>query len=317
MASRVSRRSTLPDSSDPGTNVKRVARQRTGWVKDLFFTISSENLLIISSVISVVVPIRDERDNIEPLVAAVHEALGGRKFEIVCVDDGSTDLLQSLVSRFPCVRMVRHELSRGQSAAILSGVGAAEGEWVVTLDGDGQNDPADIPVLFHAAERASSAPAMVVGWRKNRQDPWVKRISSKWANIAYRSLIGGAAPDIGCGIKLFRRETFLNLPTFDHMHRFLPALVQMQRGAVCSVEVRHRARRRGRSKYGIHDRLWAGIIDLIGVRWLQKRALGAPLDRPQTGAVQAHPDRDWTELSRPSIDHSPSTAHAAGLNESR
>ena len=189
--------------------------------------------------ISVVVPIRDERDNIEPLVAAVHLALADRPFEMVCVDDGSVDgsaeILQSVVSRFPRVRTVTNQKSRGQSAAIHSGVRAAVGDWVVTLDGDGQNDPADIPVLLHTAASVSPTPAMVVGWRKNRKDSWVKRLSSKLANRAYRSFIGGATPDIGCGIKLFRRDTFLDLPSFDHMHRFLPALVQMQGGAVSSV----------------------------------------------------------------------------------
>ena len=261
--------------------------------------------------ISVVVPIRDERDNIEPLVLAVHLALADRRFEMICVDDGSVDgstgKLQTVVSRFPRARMVRHERPRGQSAAILSGERAARGEWVVTLDGDGQNDPADIPVLFRAAARAPT-PAMVMGWRRRRNDPWVKRLSSKLANVAFQSLVGGGAPDIGCGIKLFRRDMFLALPRFDHMHRFLPALVQMQGGTVSSVEVRHRPRRSGESKYGVHDRLWAGIVDLLGVRWLQKRALGAPLDWAQSPAVEAHVERDRPdELNRPAVGSTPRT----------
>ncbi len=237
-------------------------------------------------VISVVVPIRDERGNIEPLVVAVHRVLEGCEFEMVCVDDGSvdgtSDTLQSLKRRFSRVRVVRHERSQGQSAAIVSGVRTARGEWVVTLDGDGQNDPGDIPALLLSVERACPTPSLVVGWRKNRRDPWVKRMSSKLANIAYRWLIGGVTPDVGCGIKLFRRDVFLDLPHFDHMHRFLPVLVRMRGGSVSSVKVRHRPRQTGRSKYGIHDRLWVGIIDLFGVRWLQRRALGATL-RP--GAV--------------------------------
>ncbi len=241
-------------------------------------------------------------------MVAVHKALADRRFEIVCVDDGSVDgsgdILQSVVTRFPPVRMVRHEWSRGQSAAILTGVCAARGEWIVTLDGDGQNDPADILVLFRAAKRASPTPAIVMGWRKNRKDPWVKRVSSKLANIAYRAIVGSGAPDIGCGIKLFRRDTLLKLPSFDHMHRFLPALVEMQGGAVSSVEVRHRPRRSGRSKYGVQDRLWSGIIDLLGVLWLQKRALRAPVDRAPTLSVASHqleaPSRltDWVKSSR-------------------
>lgn len=268
-----------------------------------------------------VVPIRDECDNIEPLVLAVHRTLADREFEMICVDDGSvdgsTDVLHSLESRFSRVRIHRHERSRGQSAAIASGVRVARAEWVVTLDGDGQNDPADIPALCATLERLLPTPSLVVGWRKNRKDPWVKRVSSKWANAAYRWLVGVDAPDVGCGLKLFRRDVFLNLPQFDHMHRFLPALVKMQGGVVTSVEVRHRPRQTGRSKYGVHDRLWVGIIDLFGVRWLQKRTLGEPPGLAQPLAVVLHHELDLQDdVGRASIGNSPATAPSAGLNES-
>jgi len=239
--------------------------------------------------ISVVVPFRDECENIEPLVEKVLAGLEDSEFEMICVDDGSVDgsreVLQSVSERFPPVRLVRHEKSLGQSAAIVSGVRAAQGVWIVTLDGDGQNDPTDIPALFEARDRTTPAPALVTGWRRRRNDPWVKRVSSKLANLAYRRILGDDTPDVGCGLKLFRRESFLELPHFDHMHRFLPVLVRMQGGHVVSVEVHHLERRTGRSKYGIHDRLWIGLVDLLGVHWLQKRAFrsqGSP-------AQQSHP----------------------------
>lgn len=229
--------------------------------------------------LSVVVPVKDEADNIEPLVHEIVAALAGRaEFEIVYVDDGSTDatpqVLARLKTQFPMLRVITHRRSCGQSQAVATGVKYARNEWIATLDGDGQNDPADIPVMIGVLTDPSQPDnlQLLVGWRKNRQDSWLRRLSSKIANAVRRRLLKDDTPDTGCGLKLFARATFLELPYFDHMHRFLPALVQRNGGAVVSVPVNHRPRRRGVSKYGIHNRLWVGIVDLFGVAWLQRRA---------------------------------------------
>ena len=171
------------------------------------------------------------------------------------------------------LRVIRHRESCGQSRAVTTGVTAARYEWIATLDGDGQNDPADIPALL--AELANPAqPAnleLLAGWRSKRNDTLLRRISSKVANGVRSRMLKDNTPDTGCGLKVFTRETFLQLPNFDHMHRFLPALVMRNGGAVVSVPVHHRARERGTSKYGVHNRLWVGIVDLVGVAWLQRR----------------------------------------------
>jgi dolichol-phosphate mannosyltransferase len=226
--------------------------------------------------LSVVIPVRNEQDNILPLLEEIHAALEGRAdFEVVYVNDGSTDAtprrLAEAQSRFPRLRVLAHRDSCGQSTALATGVRAARGEWIATLDGDGQNDPADIPKLMAAREGAPDI-ALFAGYRKARRDTWLKRISSRVANGVRSSLLGDATPDTGCGLKLFRRVTFLELPYFDHMHRFLPALVQRAGGRTVSVEVNHRPRSRGVSNYGTLDRLWVGIVDLCGVMWLKRRS---------------------------------------------
>jgi len=157
--------------------------------------------------------------------------------------------------------------------AIRTGVKAARAPFIATLDADGQNDPADIPRLWEIARAAPPLPPLLVaGYRRKRRDSWVKRMSSRIANGVRRRLLRDATPDTGCGLKLFRRDLFLDLPAFDHMHRFLPALVRRQGGSTVSVEVNHRPRERGRSNYGVFDRLWVGIVDLLGVMWLMRRA---------------------------------------------
>ena len=170
--------------------------------------------------------------------------------------------------------MVTHRKACGQSTAVRTGVKSARAPVIATLDGDGQNDPADIPALLEAL--AGAAPdtrlRMVAGYRKRRRDTWIKRISSRVANAVRSRLLGDATPDTGCGLKVFYRDTFLELPYFDHMHRFLPALVQRAGWEVTSVEVNHRHRERGSSKYGTLDRLVAGIDDLLGVMWLKRRS---------------------------------------------
>lgn len=228
--------------------------------------------------LSVVVPVKNEQDNVEPLVREIAAALAGAAtFEIVYVNDGSTDATQArldaLKAKFPMLRVIRHRTSCGQSRAVTTGVTAARFEWIATLDGDGQNDPADIPALLDTlADPAQPANLeLIAGWRSKRNDTFVRRLSSKIANGVRSRMLKDNTPDTGCGLKLFARESFLALPNFDHMHRFLPALVLRNGGAVVSVPVHHRARERGSSKYGIHNRLWVGIVDLFGVAWLQRR----------------------------------------------
>ena len=228
--------------------------------------------------LSVVIPVKNEAGNIAPLVAEIAAALDGlADYEIVYVDDGSGDAtageIRDLQRSMPRLRLVRHAESAGQSAAIRSGVKAAHGAWIATLDGDGQNDPADIPALWQIAQAsAAEPPVLIAGQRIRRQDTWTKRQSSRIANAVRRRLLHDDTPDTGCGLKLFRRALFLELPYFDHMHRFLPALVLREGGIVRSVPVNHRPRQRGASNYGVFDRLGVGIVDLLGVIWLRRRA---------------------------------------------
>lgn len=231
--------------------------------------------------LSVVVPVFNEIDNVTPLIDEIISALSNRyAYEILYVDDGSSDgtpeLLASLERTKTAFRFVCHQKNAGQSAAIATGVAHARGTLIATLDGDGQNDPADIPKLVDALNRGGPDRldnTLVVGRRRKRRDTWVRRISSRLANGVRSRMLGDNTPDTGSGLKVFSRQTFLDLPRFDHMHRFLPALVIRNRGRVISIEVNHRQRKRGTSKYGIHNRLWVGIVDLIGVMWLQRRAI--------------------------------------------
>ena len=232
--------------------------------------------------LSVVVPVFNEQDNVAPLVREIVAALRGRApgdggdFEIVYVDDHSRDntlaTLRGLKVQIPELRVLHHVSQSGQSTAIRTGVKAARGEWIATLDGDGQNDPADIPKLL--AERAKAAPdvKLFAGWRVNRMDSGSKRWASKWANAIRSRMLRDATPDTGCGIKLFEREAFLDLPHFDHMHRYLPALMQRAGWKTVSVPVNHRHRSAGVSKYNNLNRALVGISDLRGVAWLIRRS---------------------------------------------
>jgi dolichol-phosphate mannosyltransferase len=228
--------------------------------------------------LSIVIPVKNEADNVASLAGEIRAALNGLiAYEILYVDDGSDDATASEISRlagtFPRVRLLRHTQNYGQSAAISTGVHAARGAWVATLDGDGQNDPADLPAMWHLAQQAApSPPLLIAGYREKRRDSRSKRVASRIANAIRGRLLGDHTPDTGCGLKLFQRSLFLDLPYFDHMHRFLPALVMREGGTVLSVAVNHRSRHKGMSKYGVLDRLGVGIIDLLGVMWLQRRA---------------------------------------------
>ena len=230
--------------------------------------------------ISIVVPVHNEADNIVPLIEEITQAMNGAEaYEIIYIDDGSHDHSASILiqtqKRVDTLRVIQHQQSCGQSTAIHTGVKAATHPVIATLDGDGQNDPADIPRLYELLieqQKATDNLWMVAGWRNKRHDSAWRLFSSKFANSVRSALLGDQTPDTGCGLKVFFREQFLQLPYFDHMHRFLPALIIRSGGRVLSESVNHRARATGYSKYGTLDRLWAGIIDLLGVLWLQNRA---------------------------------------------
>jgi dolichol-phosphate mannosyltransferase len=228
--------------------------------------------------LSVVIPAHNEAQSLGALLRELGAALAAvPDYEVVVVDDGSSDgtgeQATAAACEVPHLAVVRHPAPAGQSYAVLTGVRAAAGRWVATIDGDGQNDPADIPALLAARDRESGSrgPLLVAGYRGTRRDSWLKRVSSRVANGVRGRLLGDATPDTGCGLKLFEREAFLALPHFDHMHRFLPALFLRAGGRVVSVPVGHRPRLRGRSHYGLFNRLGVGIVDLFGVMWLMRR----------------------------------------------
>ncbi|MGZ8175425.1 MULTISPECIES: glycosyltransferase family 2 protein [Methylobacter] len=230
--------------------------------------------------ISIVVPVYNEADNISALIAEIVRAMNqAEAYEIIYVDDGSNDetaaVLQQTQQSIKMLRVIHHQQSCGQSAAIYTGVKAASYPCIATLDGDGQNDPADIPRLYGVLmqqRKISSNLWMIAGWRNKRHDSAWRLFSSKVANAVRSRLLGDNTPDTGCGLKVFLRDEFLGLPYFDHMHRFLPALILRAGGQVISEPVNHRGRVHGYSKYGTLDRLWVGIVDILGVIWLQKRA---------------------------------------------
>lgn len=228
--------------------------------------------------ISVVIPMLNEEENVSSLVAEIQQAAQHAPIaEIILVDDGSTDgtaqIIKQLKSQDARIRLIRHSARSGQSAATRSGIRAAKGPVVVTLDGDGQNNPADIPALWTEWSRdPSPSMLMVAGQRRKRMDSTLKKFTSRMGNGIRGALLKDGVRDTGCSLKMFRRDDYLALPYFNHMHRFLAALFRREHGTVRLVDVGHRHRERGVSKYGFWDRLWAGIFDLVGVMWLQKRA---------------------------------------------
>jgi len=230
--------------------------------------------------ISVVVPVRNEAGNIAPLVAEIAAALAGRAFEIVYVNDGSSDAteaeLRGLMADRPWLRQIRHEKSCGQSAAIRTGVAMAHGPAIVTLDGDGQNDPAFIAELIAALEAGAPRVGLIAGQRVGRKATGFKRLQSRIANGVRSAVLKDGTRDTGCGLKAFRRELFLALPYFDGLHRFLPALVRREGFDIGYVDVIDRPRHHGVSNYGFWDRLWIGILDLAGVWWLIRRKRRVP-----------------------------------------
>jgi dolichol-phosphate mannosyltransferase len=227
--------------------------------------------------VSVVVPVKDEAGNVGPLAREIAAALKAEAHEIIFVDDGSTDAttaeLRALKAEIPALRVLRHARNLGQSRSIRTGVMAARGSIVVTLDGDGQNDPADTPKLL-VLLRSDPGLAMVSGVRVKRRDKASRRLASRLGNGLRNALLGDGASDTGCGLKAFHRDMFLGLPYFDHMHRFLIALTQREGGRVGYAPVNHRPRLQGASKYTNFGRLLVSVQDLLGVRWLQRRHRG-------------------------------------------
>ena len=241
-----------------------------------------ERNLSMAVTLSVVVPVKDEAENVEPLAREIAAAVAGEaRPELIFVDDGSTDstaaVLKALKTTSPSLRVISHGRNTGQSRAVRTGVRAARADIVVTLDGDGQNDPADISRLVAELRDGDDAAriGLVQGVRARREDNMQKRVASRLANRFRRWLLNDSATDAGCGLKAFRREEFLALPYFDHMHRYMVALTLREGREVRFVEVNHRPRLHGASKYGVVDRALVGINDLLGVRWLQKRFRGA------------------------------------------
>lgn len=257
--------------------------------------------------LTVVVPVRNESGNVAPLVAEIEAALAGRlAFEIVYVDDGSADAtgaeLAELRTTRRHLRVMRHAESCGQSAAVRTGVRAARAPVVVTMDGDGQNDPAFLPAMYEALQAAGPGCGLVQGQRVGRKDTGFKRFQSKVANGVRGAILQDGTRDTGCGLKMFRREAWLALPYFDAVHRFTPALMKREGFSIAHVDVKDRSRGAGVSKYGFFDRLWVGVVDLAGVRWMIKRRkrvpqaseVPTPGAAPQVGATDV-PLADATE----------------------
>ena len=233
--------------------------------------------------LSVVIPVKDEAENVGPLAREIAAAIEGEgPAEIIFIDDGSSDAtadaLVALKTEIPSLRVIQHGKNAGQSRAVRTGTQAARAEIVVTLDGDGQNNPADIPKLLAVFREAGPKLGLVAGVRMGRQDTMAKRWASKFGNWFRNRMLGDGATDTGCGLKAFRREAFLALPYFDHIHRYLIALMLREGYEVRYVDVSHRARAAGNSKYGVLDRALVSINDLLGVRWLQRRFRGGPIE---------------------------------------
>jgi glycosyltransferase involved in cell wall biosynthesis len=226
--------------------------------------------------ISVVVPVFDEEGAAPALAREIAAAFKGRNFEIVFVDDASRDgtrrALKDLQREIPQLRVLGHAKNAGQSRALRTGILGARGPVVVTLDGDGQNDPADGPALVDALLAGPPQLAMVGGERVKRQDSQAKKVASRIGNGVRKRLLKDSANDTGCGLKAFRRDAFLRLPYFDHIHRYLPALMRREGYEIAFRPVNHRHRQTGASKYTNLARLWASLSDLFGVVWLQSRA---------------------------------------------
>jgi dolichol-phosphate mannosyltransferase len=234
----------------------------------------------VAAAVSVVVPVRNEEGNVAPLLAEIATALAGRRFEAVYVNDGSTDgteaELKRMQSQYPWLRQIKHTRSCGQSAALRTGIAAARAPIVVTIDGDGQNDPAFLPKLIDALVAGGPRVGLVAGQRVGRKASGFKKFQSRVANAVRGAILRDGTRDTGCGLKAFRRDLALALPYFDGLHRFLPALVRREGREIGYIDVVDRPRHSGTSNYGFWDRLWIGILDLFGVWWLIRRRRRVP-----------------------------------------
>lgn len=252
--------------------------------------------------LSIIIPIYNEMLNVNTLALEIIGALKNQisNYEIVFINDGSTDetatALNELVTAYTSIRFITHKKNYGQSIAVITGVKHAKGEWIATLDGDGQNDPNDIVKLIEIAmQQHPQKNILIAGHRQKRQDNWSKKISTKIANTIRSKLLKDNCPDTGCGLKVFQRDFFLSLPHFNHMHRFLPALTRRAGGKIINVPVNHRPRMRGQSKYGIWNRLWVGIDDLLGVAWLIRRGACAEIIEIANNTQVTHTKEEVTQ----------------------
>nr|WP_298411822.1 glycosyltransferase family 2 protein [uncultured Halomonas sp.] len=256
--------------------------------------------------LSIIIPAKDEAGNLPQLLDEIATALADEEYEILVVDDGSTDttwaLLNQRAAKDARLRPLRHERSAGQSTSIWQAAWAARGTWLATLDGDGQNDPADLPRLYDKTRQEGIA--LVNGHRVQRRDNRLTRLSSRVANRVRSALLKDDTPDTGCGLKVMRRDVFLKLPYFDHMHRFIPALILAQGGQCVSVPVNHRPRGTGASHYGLNNRLWVGLVDIVGVMWLRRRSrLPASLEN----GVHPMPEQSIAGAPTPAVSPSEET----------
>ncbi len=238
---------------------------------------------------SIVIPVYNEAENIEPMVREIQSAFQGRAepYEVIFVDDASSDDSPAVLQRLTLetggvVRSLRHRRNFGQSAAVATGFRAARGAWVGTLDGDGQNDPADLPHMLDEARRLKVD--CITGVRAKRQDSFIRKFSSRVANRFRDAITGDRVADSGCGVRVLRTACALELPVFNGLHRFVPTLLRAKGYSVSEVPVNHRPRLRGVSKYGVHNRLWRGIRDCFGVRWFSVRSV--PGERAEGGTEQ-------------------------------
>ena len=284
--------------------------------------------------ITIVVPVYNEAQSLPDLAREIDQVMTPLpwSYELLLVDDGSTDTSREVMRRLAAgdarVRVVTLPRNRGQSAALAAGFRRSRGETVVTLDADLQNDPRDVPLLLAALEGADPRSpqgqgfAVVSGVRRHRRDDWVRRISSRIANAVRRRVLDDAVTDVGCSLKAYRAEYLRKVPVFDGFHRFLPALVQMAGGSVREIDVAHRPRLYGTSKYGIHNRLWRGIVDLLGVRWMRRRWIDLdaaredarediPCPSTSSGWPSASSDKPCSPLVSSSSGSSPSAASRA------
>ena len=273
-------------------------------------------------ILSVVIPVYDEEVNVGPVAEAVAQVLGAwdRPFELIFVDDGSTDStferLRELTTRHAELRVLQLDRHAGQTAAFEAGFRAARAPVVATMDGDGQNDPRDLPRLLERLERGDVD--MVNGVRVKRHDSWLRRISGRIANAVRNAMTHESVTDVGCSLRVFRRECVEQLSLFDGLHRFFPTLVRIRGFRIAEMPVNHFPRRGGRSKYGVHNRLWRGLRDLFAVRWMQRRVLRYQVRCEVSGSTipkrETRNSKPETRYPRPETQNATTPQHPSQPN---